>query len=272
MKPIIIRTITGSIFVALVIFSILAGHFFFAGLFILIGLLGIFEFYRIISNESSSPQKLNGVITAAIFYITVILYHYGLITKSFLLFNIITSAAMFIYELYRKKAQPFTNLACTYLGIIYIITPLLLLNMMFQTGNTSNSFNPHILLGFFIIIWTSDTFAYLAGMAFGKHKLFERISPKKTWEGSIGGAIAGIIAALVLSFFFNEYKLLTWVAIAIIIIVFGTLGDLAESLLKRTYNIKDSGSILPGHGGILDRIDGVLIAAPILYIFINLIK
>lgn len=272
MKTIITRTITGSIFVALVIGSILLGPLFFAGVFLVFAIAGIFEFYRIVDKDKLHTQKLAGIICTVVLYSTFILFQNDIAGKGILLINILTFSSLFIYELYRNREKPFTNLAFTVLGILYVVVPLLFLNLLYDKGNTSNSFNPHLLLSFFIIIWTSDTFAYLSGMAFGKHKLFERISPKKTWEGSVGGGIAGIIAAVILSFFFKEYSIYSWCIIAIVIIVFGTLGDLAESLLKRSYNIKDSGNILPGHGGILDRIDGVLIAAPVLYVIINLIN
>lgn len=272
MKTIITRTITGSIFVALVIGSIILGPLFFAAVFLIFALLGVHEFYRIVNKDNVKPQKLEGIICSAILYISFILVFNGLLSKSYLLINILTICIIFIKELYRNEENPFFNIGYTLLGIIYVVAPLLFLNLLFDNGNTNKSFNPHVLLSFFIILWTSDTFAYLSGMAFGKHKLFERISPKKTWEGSIGGAIASILAACILSFFYRDYDILSWCFIAIVIIVFGTFGDLVESLLKRSYNIKDSGSILPGHGGILDRLDGVLIAAPILYVIINLIK
>ncbi len=272
MKTIITRTITGSIFVALVIGSILLGPLFFAGVFLVFGVAGLYEFFRIMEKENIKPQKFEVIIFSIILYLTIILVINNMINENWLLINIITITFLFVNELYRNREKPFISIAITITGLIYIIIPLIFLNLLFDSGSTVNSFNPHLLLSFFIILWTSDTFAYLSGMAFGKHKLFERISPKKTWEGSIGGGIAGIAAACLLSFFFKEYNFTVWCIIALIIIVFGTLGDLAESLLKRSYNVKDSGNILPGHGGILDRIDGVLISAPVLYVFINLIK
>jgi phosphatidate cytidylyltransferase len=256
----------------LVVGSILLGPLFFAGIFLVFGIAGLYEFFRITEKENVKPQKLEGIICATVLYSTFILVNNDIISKVWLLINILTFTLLFVNELYRNREKPFFSIALTLTGIIYIVVPLIFLNLLFDKGNTANSFNPHLLLSFFIILWTSDTFAYLSGMAFGKHKLFERISPKKTWEGSIGGGIAGIIAAGILSFFFKEYSIATWFIIALTVIVFGTLGDLAESLLKRSCNVKDSGNILPGHGGILDRIDGVLIAAPVLYVFINLIK
>jgi len=129
-----------------------------------------------------------------------------------------------------------------------------------------------LLLGYFVILWINDTFAYLFGTAFGKHRLFERISPKKSWEGSIGGALISIIAAWLIASFTNSLPLIHWIVIAIIIVICGTLGDLVESMLKRSLNCKDSGTLLPGHGGILDRFDSVLISAPIIFVYIQLVN
>ena len=123
----------------------------------------------------------------------------------------------------------------------------------------------------FVIIWTSDVFAYLAGSMFGKHKLMERISPKKTWEGSIGGLFFSLIAAYILSLLVPQLSLVEWMILTIIIVISGTLGDLVESLLKRNADVKDSGTIFPGHGGVLDRFDAVIFATPMVFVYINLI-
>lgn len=125
-----------------------------------------------------------------------------------------------------------------------------------------------LLLGFFIVIWTNDTFAYLSGMFIGRHKFFERISPKKTWEGTAGGLVFGLAAGYILSLFFDDFSLSEWLGYALTIIIFGTFGDLFESLIKRTLGLKDSGNIMPGHGGILDRFDSILLAAPFAFIYI----
>jgi len=127
------------------------------------------------------------------------------------------------------------------------------------------------LLGFFVIMWSNDVFAYLVGSKIGKHKLFERHSPKKSWEGSIGGFIFAIIAAFILSIFYTHFSVVEWISLGAIIAVTGTFGDLAESLLKRNSGVKDSGTIFPGHGGVLDRFDAVLFASPFVFVYLNLI-
>jgi phosphatidate cytidylyltransferase len=127
-------------------------------------------------------------------------------------------------------------------------------------------------MGFFFILWANDSFAYLTGVSIGKHRLFERISPKKSWEGSIGGFVSGLLTAWVISIFFKEFDLINWIVIAAIIMIFGTFGDLVESLFKRSLKVKDSGNILPGHGGLLDRFDAVFLAAPAVFVYLILIK
>ena len=124
----------------------------------------------------------------------------------------------------------------------------------------------------FILIWANDSFAYLVGRKFGKTKLFERISPKKTWEGSIGGVFFGLLLGYLNSQIFDGLDTPTWMAIAVIVVIFGSLGDLVESLFKRSLGIKDSGKILPGHGGVLDRFDGIFISAPMVYTFLKILS
>jgi phosphatidate cytidylyltransferase len=148
------------------------------------------------------------------------------------------------------------------------VLPFTLLNFFFYPELNYGFPTVSLLVGFFVLIWGNDTFAYLSGMAFGKHKLFERISPKKTWEGAIGGGLFSVVAAIVLSFFFEELNVYEWMGFALTIIIFGSFGDLFESLIKRSVGIKDSGTIMPGHGGILDRFDSILMAAPFAYIYI----
>jgi phosphatidate cytidylyltransferase len=182
------------------------------------------------------------------------------------------SFSVFIFELFRNKQNPLQNIATTLLGLFYIALPLSLLVFIPNISLENGVFKKGLLLGFFILIWTNDTFAYLIGVKFGKNKLFERVSPKKSWEGSFGGFLFSIIVAYILSLFFIDLNTMEWIGMAIIIVVFGSIGDLIESLFKRSLNIKDSGNILPGHGGILDRLDAVLIAAPFVFFYLLLIN
>ncbi len=133
-------------------------------------------------------------------------------------------------------------------------------------------YNPHLLLGFFFLLWTNDTGAYLVGRSIGKHKLWERISPKKTWEGFFGGLILSIIIGYVISLYYPELNYILWIVMAALVSIFGTMGDLVESVFKRSIDAKDSGSILPGHGGILDRFDGVFLSTPFVLVLLQLVE
>jgi len=193
----------------------------------------------------------------------------GFFSPQILLINIPVLFLIFIFELYLKAENPFQNIACTLLGIIYVALPFSLLNYITTTTQT---YSYELLFGFFFIIWSCDSGAYLVGSTIGKHKLFPRISPGKTWEGSIGGAIISYGVAYLISGWYTSIDRIDWMVIATILIVIGTIGDLVESLFKRSINVKDSGTILPGHGGILDRFDSLIMSAPFVFTYLYLVK
>jgi phosphatidate cytidylyltransferase len=265
------RTITGAVFGIVLLGSILWNQYTFYSLFVLITILGILEFYRITTNEMYRPQKYFGtVITIALFIITNLFVMQG-INPAWYLVLISLIFLMFIFELYTKANMPFHNIAITLAGIIYIGIPFSMLNgIAYPEIKAGQGYSPHILLGMIYMIWANDTGAYLVGRKLGRHKLFERISPNKTWEGSLGGAFFALIGAYIISIYYTDLALMDWMLISIIVIVMGTFGDLVESLLKRSLNIKDSGTILPGHGGILDRFDSIIMAAPFVLLYIVL--
>ncbi len=267
------RTITGIVFVGVIVGSIIWNQLVFALLFFLITIFTLAEFYDIISRDKKiKPQKITGVFFGAILYTLAALAANNLIDAEILVFALFLPFILFITELFRKQENPFTNIGITILGIFYIVLPFSLLNFFFNPDFVPGNTSTHILLGFFIILWMYDMFAYLVGMIFGKRRMFERISPKKSWEGLIGGLLFALTAAWLISMKFVKFDLLNWIIISFIIIIFGTLGDLVESMLKRSYEIKDSGRILPGHGGLLDRFDAVFIAAPAVFVYIVLIN
>ena len=193
----------------------------------------------------------------------------------FLLLIPVISVVMGI-ELFRKVERPFDSLAHTFFSIIYTAVPFSMFPFaaFSQTGleplipMEGIQFSPGILVGFFLLLWTNDTGAYLVGSAIGKHRLFERISPKKSWEGFFGGMILTLLVARLISGWLGVADTTGWMIIALIISVAGTLGDLLESMLKRSLGLKDSGTILPGHGGFLDRFDSVVVAFPLVYLYL----
>lgn len=272
------RSITGAVFVIVLISAILLGQFTFTGIFFIVALTGLKEFYTLAEKTNHQPQRTMGLILGVLLYISISCYFIAslrsiaLIPLAIILPGIF---AVFIAELYRKKENPFGNIAFTLLGIAYVVLPFGVLNCIaFHTLRISNApfhemiYRPHLILGVFIILWSNDTGAYLSGKTFGKHKLFERISPGKTWEGTIGGGLISLSTAYVLSFLFNELTAISWLAVSLIIIIFGNFGDLVESLFKRSINTKDSGVLLPGHGGILDRFDSLILSSPFLFLYL----
>ncbi len=265
------RTITGLSMVFLIIASLYFSRWGFAGIFGLVTVLGLWEFYSITTTEFSQPQKIAGTVLGTTWYIFTARIALQGNSGMFLyiwFFLLPFLFIPFVIEIFRNRAQPLYNIGITVMGITYIALPLSLLNFLNLPEYTSIfSHFSAVLLGYFLITWLYDTGAYLFGKSFGKHKFFERISPKKTWEGIFAGVVVALAAAAGLSYISKGMMLTDWLILAMIIIVFGTLGDLAESLLKRSLNLKDSGTILPGHGGILDRFDTIFLSAPFVFLF-----
>ena len=182
---------------------------------------------------------------------------------------------MVINELYYRDEIPFQNISSTLFGLLYITVPFSVLNYLSFNAelNSVIGMNEHysILVQVFIILWCNDTFAYVVGRLIGKHKLFETLSPKKTIEGMFGGVLFSIIAGYLISYF-TDSSVLHWIILSVIISILGMFGDLSESYLKRAGNIKDSGNISTGHGGVLDRFDGILLAAPVVFAYLVILS
>jgi phosphatidate cytidylyltransferase len=261
------RTLTAGAFVAVLLLCTWYSQLSFSILFYIITILGVWEFYTLSENDMNRSQKILGTIAAAVLFGTNSLVCMGYFDHHLLAVNIPFLFFIFIIELYSKAEKPFKNIAFSLLGIFYVALPFSLLNyILTYTG----SYSFEILFGCWFILWSNDTGAYLSGSAFGKHKLFPRISPGKSWEGSIGGAIAAYIVTFIISGWYTSIGRIDWFVIATIMIVIGTLGDLVESLYKRSLGVKDSGTLLPGHGGILDRFDSLIMATPFIFAFLYL--
>ncbi len=266
------RSVTGISFVIAMIGSALLGQLFFAALFLVVTILGLMEFYGLAEKTGANPPKYLSVTAGVLLFGTLALNAAGKVSSSLLLVNILLFFLLFLAELWRKKDKPFENIAWSLMGIFYIALPLGLAIYFFNPAIPSGLLHFGTLIGYLAILWLNDTGAYFVGSMLGKHRLFERISPKKSWEGSIGGAIFALLTSYAASCIFIQHTTWQWLVMALLIIVFGTLGDLVESMFKRSLGIKDSGSILPGHGGILDRFDAVFVSVPFVFVFLTLIS
>ena len=276
------RAITGTLFVLLLTGCIYWSFYSFTILFLIITCVGLLEFYTLIEHTGARPQRLLGTLAGALMFITFALAAM-FEDKRILTLNLATTFGLMIAEMYNPSEKPFTNIAFTILGLIYVALPFSLWNLLVwditairgfgdETVHVVTPYTPWILMGYFFLVWTNDTGAYITGRLIGRHKLFERVSPKKTWEGFFGGLLLTVSISGLISLYYRELTVTDWTIIALIISITGTLGDLVESMLKRSIAMKDSGSILPGHGGILDRFDGVLMSTPFVFTYLFIAK
>ncbi|MFO7658896.1 MAG: phosphatidate cytidylyltransferase [Bacteroidales bacterium] len=270
MNNFLTRTLTGTLYLLVFVGSILSGPYGFGILFLAIGFMSLKEFYQMTENMGFQPARVMGLITGAVlFVLTFVVFAFG---KSFILIDLIVPLIVItiIAELYLNRPNPLVNISITLLGLVYVALPLTLFNHLAFYDNGRYSFE--IILGFFILLWINDSAAYIFGMLFGKHRLFERISPKKSWEGFAGGTVITLTLAFFLNIWFDILSQTDWLIIGAIISVAGVYGDLVESMFKRSANIKDSGKILPGHGGMLDRIDSVLLSSPLVFTYLLILN
>ncbi len=256
------RTLTGILFVLVVIGSILVHAYAFFAVTVLISVIAINEFTQLLAKKYGKINQVMAIVIGVSIQLIAFLVANGFVRQQYFLLILPLIWIPFVVELFEGGEHPFRRIALTLLGPIYTAVPLALL---YHLGFVFGTYEPLTIIGFFVLVWSNDTGAYLVGVSMGKHKLYERISPKKTWEGFIGGILFTFVAA----FFIHQYtglgSLALWMVAGLIVGLFGTTGDLIESMLKRNVDIKDSGNILPGHGGVLDRFDAVLFAAPLIF-------
>ena len=276
MKNFIVRTITGIIFVAAIVASFLRPEAMVL-LFSIVTGLTIWEFTGLVNGNVNVNVNRFISTAAGVYFFYAMTYFcsdlYGGSAKSVVFIPyLVTIIYLLVAELYLKQEDPIADWAYTMLSQMYIALPFSLLNVLAFTATPQGTvnFNTLLPLSVFVFLWINDTGAYCTGSLIGRHKLFPRISPAKSWEGSIGGAVFVLAAAWAISYWLDGVMLTTieWLGLGLVVVVFGTWGDLVESLFKRTLGIKDSGNILPGHGGMLDRFDSALLAIPAAVVYL----
>ncbi|MBY0543166.1 MAG: phosphatidate cytidylyltransferase [Sphingobacteriaceae bacterium] len=263
------RAITAFFFTIVMLASLLNGYTF-TGFYLVLSTLALLEFYKMIKIGGIRPHRNIGVFAAVVMFSLNAAYYFYQFELKYLLLIVPLIFSVFILELYKKNKIPFANISYTFVGFIFVTIPFC---FFFSLGFLAdfNAYSFHLPLAFLLLLWASDTGAYLFGVKFGKTRLFERHSPKKSWEGFLGGLFTSVLVSYLISTQFTEMSPLIWGGMAVLIVCFGTLGDLVESMLKRSLDVKDSGTLLPGHGGFLDRFDGLLIAAPVVYVYLYLL-
>ncbi len=270
MKETLIRALSGLIYVLLLIGSLFNEHALII-LFFIFGLICIGEFQKLIQLKSIIPYFLFVILYMVFGYWQLVLNtNTGLDEATQILMVITIFVELFlIKDLFSEKTIPLFSSKRFILTTFYISSAFVFLILI---ANSHHAYNPNILLGSFILVWVNDSFAYLVGKNFGKQKLFEKISPKKTVEGFLGGLFFSCIASYFIATFTETLNFTNWLILSIIISVFGTIGDLIESKFKRQAQVKDSGIIMPGHGGLLDRLDSIIFAAPFIYLFLRILQ
>jgi len=268
------RLLTGIVYVSLIVASVYTNEFLFFAIFAIIMTMSLYEFYKLIAeNTSIKPQTVIGIVSAILLYSISFSDSFQILGVSLLPIAILFPLGMFIYELYRNLKTPIHNVALSFLGVLYIGVPFAVLPMLAYSQDSSNHIMSELVLAMFVFIWANDSFAYVWGVTLGKHKLFPRISPKKSVEGFIGGMLSTVgIAILVSKYYSQDLSLGEWIGAALVIVVFATFGDLTESMFKRNLNVKDSSNMLPGHGGFLDRFDSVVFCIPAFFAYLHFIN
>ena len=263
------RTISGAVLLLVVVGALVWSKWSAGALFAVIMLGGLVEFYRLCRKKGVKPMYSVGIATSlAIFGLAFTVFaQWGTpatdttarVVLGALLYAMLIIPTTFVCELWRKSPTPIANIATTFMGVIYVALPMSA--VLFVPQLLVGEWSAWAMLAFVSLIWVNDIFAYLVGVTLGKHRLCERISPKKSWEGFFGG-LAGAVAFAVLFGHLFGGNLLVWGGLGVVTALAGVAGDLVESLIKREVDVKDSGRMMPGHGGFLDRFDALYLATP----------
>jgi len=276
MKNFIVRTITAVFFVAAIVSCFLRPE----AMILLFGLvtgMTIWEFTGLVNErENVAVNQMISTVAGVYLFLAMAGYNSGMTPAAVFIPYLVTLIYLMVAELYLKQPDPVNDWAYTMMSQLYIALPFSMLSVLaFQSDDTGIHYTWMVPLSVFVFLWINDTGAYLCGSLLGRHKLFPRISPGKSWEGSIGGGVLVVLVALLVWYLSEQYEenplglsAIEWAGLGLTVVIFGTWGDLVESLFKRTIGIKDSGNILPGHGGMLDRFDSSLMAIPAAVVYL----
>ena len=279
MKNLMVRTLSGLVLVAVFVGAVLGSQWSFGALLLLILVGGQTEFYKLARETGLSPQRWMGLaVGVLLFALNFIVFRQfsrsvtdeaGGAVLYLLLYIGLLLPTLFVCERFRRSATPLANLGATLLGVLYVAVPLsLLLYVPVLAGD--GVWRPETVLCYIFIIWANDVFAYLVGMTFGRHRLCERLSPKKSWEGFFGGLAGAVVTGLAAAYALDA-NYWVWGGLALVASLSGVAGDLVESMFKREAGVKDSGQVIPGHGGVLDRFDALLLSAPYVFLYLLLV-
>jgi phosphatidate cytidylyltransferase len=278
MSNLLQRIITGVLGATFMLLGIWFNYISFVSIFFLVNIFSLYEYFQLLKKSNIGANATVGILAGITIFVLFVLYeHYFPISTGILFVaTCLLFMILMLVELFSINEQPLSRVAYTIFGILYISIPLSLLTRIpldYQSvGIHDNSpiYRFEIIYAILFLIWANDVGAYFAGKYLGKHKLFERISPKKTWEGSVGGLLTAILFTYLLYSYIGIFSIPVWIGLCIVTVIAGSLGDLVESMIKRTLNVKDSGTLLPGHGGFLDRFDALIFAIPFIYLYLNI--
>ena len=267
LKNLLVRTASGAVLAVVLLGGLLWSPLSWTVVLLVVLIGGMREFYALTEKRGAQPQKWLGFVIGILSLAGSIAMYNDVLLVGQAPLVLLLVFLVFVFELFRAKPDPMANIGTTWAGVLYVAMPLSLLYLIPAYGG---EWQPLRALFFILIIWTNDVFAYLTGMSIGRHKMFERISPKKSWEGFAGG-IVGAVAMGVVAAYCLDAVIWKWVGLAVVSAVSGVLGDFVESMFKRAAGVKDSGNLIPGHGGILDRFDALLLATPFVFVYIYLV-
>ena len=285
LKNFIIRTLSGAVLLLVILGAMWVGYYGYLTLLLFITVAGTWEFYSLAKAKGYEPQRSLGVAMATLFYVAAAMISImavdgvkqfadnDTITMWVAVLAIVTIslvAVVFVAEIFRNRTTPIANISTTIAGVGYVALPMALMTVMPMLIGGNGDWRAIYFLFYLFLVWGNDVFAYLAGVTMGRHKMCERLSPKKSWEGFVGGVLGslavGAVGAAVL-----DKSYVVWMGLALIVSLSSVVGDLVESMFKRDAGVKDSGNIIPGHGGILDRFDAFIISVPFAFVYILIV-